>query len=126
MTSPMSEPRRYSNAQRGGYPASYEKIMEAMNKGAVAVNDNAPVSSCPYLGDRTEQGRFLALMWYRAYRKRRLDLAAQQSPPPTPASGPEHSPATEPSQSTSASRNAPTDTAKAIGHIEGPRTTYET
>lgn len=70
----MSE-RSYRTTSRGGYPAPLRHIIEAQNVGANAVLENQPVSACPYLHDRSERGRFLAVMWHRGYRARQQQIA---------------------------------------------------
>ncbi|WP_418345960.1 hypothetical protein [Rhodococcus pyridinivorans] len=36
---------------------------------------NAPLSACPYLADRSERGRFLAIMWQRGWRAKQQQAA---------------------------------------------------
>lgn len=74
MTSPASSARSFTVTSRGGFPATVPDIMKAQNLGAKAVNRNEPVGACPYGDDRSERGRFLALMWFRAYRARQQQL----------------------------------------------------
>lgn len=52
---------------RGGHPASLPDIVHAQFAGASAVHDGITPGHCPYAGDRTDRGRFLALMWFRGY-----------------------------------------------------------
>jgi hypothetical protein len=73
MTS-QSEPRRGGQHGRGQFVATVPQIMQAQNQGARAVNDNQPVSSCPYKNTRTDRSRFLAVIWFRAYLARQQQI----------------------------------------------------
>lgn len=53
---------------RGGHPAPLAEIINAQQEGAVAVHDHVTPGQNPYLVDRSDSGRFLALMWFRGYR----------------------------------------------------------
>ncbi|WP_419150210.1 ribosome modulation factor [Rhodococcus pyridinivorans] len=71
----MSEQRRYEQVSRSGYPASFVDIVKAQTEGATALMSNAPLSACPYLADRSERGRFLAIMWQRGWRAKQQQAA---------------------------------------------------
>lgn len=53
---------------RGGYPAPIGEIVTAQQEGAAAVHERITPGQNPYLADRSDVGRFLALMWFRGYR----------------------------------------------------------
>jgi hypothetical protein len=78
MTS-QSEPQRDTRRGCGQFVATVPQIMRAQNQGAKAVNDNHPVSSCPYRSDRTDRGRFLAIIWFRAYSARQQQIMTGRS-----------------------------------------------
>lgn len=55
-------------AQSKRYPASAELILKAQAEGAQAVHSGTAVGNSPYVSQHSEEGRFLALMWFRGYR----------------------------------------------------------
>ncbi len=57
------------------YPASVERIVAAQDEGRHAVHDGVSPGHSPYVGDHSEQGRFLALMWFRGYRSEQQRIA---------------------------------------------------
>ena len=52
---------------RGGHPAPLADIIRAQSEGAAAVHAGVTLGRCPYVGDRSERGKFLALMSMRGY-----------------------------------------------------------
>lgn len=52
---------------RGGHPAPLADIIGAQSQGAAAVHEGVTPGRCPYVGDRSDRGKFLALMWMRGY-----------------------------------------------------------
>lgn len=53
---------------RAGHPAPLGEIVTAQQEGAVAVHSHITPGQNPYVADRSDAGRFLALMWFRGYR----------------------------------------------------------
>lgn len=76
----MSNRRRHPIPfQRRGYPVPVEKILAVQFEGGRAVDDGQPMSACPYVGDVSEKGIFLAKMWFRGYRARQDEIRASTS-----------------------------------------------
>lgn len=76
---------RNAKLSRGGYPATMADIITAQSEGAAAVHAGITPGHSPYVGDRSDRGQFLALMWFRGYtaeqqRIRRLHADAPVSP----------------------------------------------
>lgn len=68
------------------YPATTYEIITAQHEGMAALLANRTLSECPYIGDRTPRGRFLAIMWQRGWRaKQKHILAAAHDRAPMPA-----------------------------------------
>lgn len=78
-TWPMSSRRNPIPYQRRGYPAPVEQILQVQFEGGRAVDDGQPMSACPYVGDVSDKGIFLAKMWFRGYRARQDEIRSATS-----------------------------------------------
>ena len=52
----------------------------------MAVHEGASPGECPHVGDKSSQGRILALMWFRGYRAEQLRISHAHLESPFPES----------------------------------------